>query len=246
MPGPGFAAMAKERALALRKHIFSLPSARFEGKPLEVLKEINDFADNQRLPMTFRGYKMELAQRALSAMAPKPKVLVEFGTFVGCSALGWGAHLTELNGGSDGVRVYGFELDPEVAQIARDLVKLAGLEEVVTVLDGPGADSLKKLVGDGTVKAQSVDAVFIDHWEQLYVSDLRVCEELGVLHVGSIIMADNTDFPGAPDYVEYVRAGGSGQPGAVRYVSRADVPENLQAANPRKPRVLEVSTVIQA
>lgn len=233
-----------ESARALHKHIFSLPAERFQGQPLELVREIEHFADTQRLPMVFRSEKMALARGALAGMAPAPRVLVEFGTFVGCSALGWGAQLRELNGGNvEGVHVYGFELDPELAGVARDMVKLTGLDDVVTVLDGPGADSLRRLVAEGRVAPRGVDVVFIDHWEKLYVPDLKVCEELGVLREGSLILADNTDMPGAPDYLEYVKGGGSGQPGAPRYESKTlTTPDDVATPHGRPRPVSRPST----
>lgn len=214
--------MAKACAKALHQHMLSLPVEKLQGNPKAVGEEIEKFADSQGLPMIFREAKMKVARDALRNANPRPKVLVEFGTFVGCSAIGWGDLLRELNSaeGITNVHVYGFELDSELAQIARDLVKLSGLEDVVTVMDGPGAESLKKLAAEGKVQPRGVDAVFIDHWEKLYVQDLQVCEEIQVLHKGSVIIADNTDFPGAPDYVEYVKGGGSCRPGAVRYESK--------------------------
>jgi catechol O-methyltransferase len=59
--------------------------------------------------------------------------------------------------------------------------------------------------------------VLLDHWKDVYLSDLLLCEKLQVFHEGSIISADNTDYPGAPDYVKYVKRGGSGLLGATRY-----------------------------
>ena len=58
---------------------------------------------------------------------------------------------------------------------------------------------------------------FIDHWERYYLPDLQWCEELGVFHKGSLVIADNTDIPGAPQYLKYVRAGGTG---SVKYDSK--------------------------
>jgi catechol O-methyltransferase len=46
----------------------------------------------------------------------------------------------------------------------------------------------------------------MDHWEDAYLQDLKLIEELGFLHEGSWILADNTDVPGAPEYLEYVRS----------------------------------------
>ena len=51
----------------------------------------------------------------------------------------------------------------------------------------------------------SFDLVFMDHWKPCYKRDLILLEELGMLHTGSVIVADNCTYPGCPDYLEYVR-----------------------------------------
>ncbi|KAI0170764.1 S-adenosyl-L-methionine-dependent methyltransferase [Pestalotiopsis sp. NC0098] len=238
-----FEAFCKSRAVALHEHILRLPAERCRGQPWALVKEIEEFANSQDLPMIFRESKLRLAQATLADVDPKPKTLVEFGTFVGNSAIAWGAIMKELHpGDSDGIHIYSFELDPEMAKIARDLVRLAGLEDVVTILEGAGAESLKSLVAEGKIVPRSIDAVFFDHWENIYLPDLRLCEELKIIHKGSVIMADNTDFPGAPEYLAYVQKGGSNEPGAVRYESKTlMVPESAQS---RGPKALETTTVI--
>ncbi|GIJ98201.1 hypothetical protein Aspvir_000316 [Aspergillus viridinutans] len=107
------------------------------------------------------------------------------------------------------------------AQVARDLIRLAGLEDLVRVLEGPAAESLKKLHIEGKVKPRAVDMAFFDHWEKFYLPDLQLCEDLNLFHTGSLVIADNTDFPGAPDYPAYVKAGGRGGKGTVRYDSQS-------------------------
>ncbi len=107
---------------------------------------------------------------------------------------------------------------------------MAGLDDIIRVLEGPGADSLKKLHGDGEVLPGKVDVIFLDHWKDVYLPDLKLVEELRLLHTGSVIIADNTDFPGAPEYVEYVTQGGSGKDGSFRYET-----ESLEAAG-QEPR----------
>lgn len=165
--------------------------------------------------MLFRGPKLDLAQKALAEMEPKPKLLLEFGTFVGTSAIAWGAALKSYHGAD--ARVYTFEFDPKMAAVAKDMISLAGLDDIVSVLVGAGADSLKRLVEEGKVKQGELDVVFIDHWEECYLPDLRLCEELKLFHNGSLALADNVDMPGAPEYLAYVQKGGSGESGAVKY-----------------------------
>ena len=49
-----------------------------------------------------------------------------------------------------------------------------------------------------------LDFIFIDHWKDLYVPDLRVLESLNLIAPGTLIVADNIITPGAPEYVVYV------------------------------------------
>ncbi len=172
--------------------------------------------------MLFRKAKRDIVKEALTTMESKPKIIVEFGTFVGTSAVAWGAILKELNGrGAKDIHVYTFELDPKTAQIARDVVKLAGLDDIVSICEGSGSDSLRRLHTEGAVKEHGVDMVFFDHWEKFYLPDLKLCEELKSFRHGSLAVADNIDFPGAPEYHAYVQNGGSGEDGAVRYESNS-------------------------
>lgn len=169
--------------------------------------------------MIFRSSKIDASKGALTAMSPRPKVVVEFGTFVGTSAIAWAAMLRDFHGAdAKDIKVFSFEFDASVAEVARSLIRAAGLQDVVEVLVGAGADSLKQLHAEGKVKAGEVDVVFIDHWEQCYLPDLKLCEELRLFHVGSKVLADNTDMPGAPDYLAYVKKGGEG---AVKYESES-------------------------
>ncbi|CAK7216878.1 hypothetical protein SCUCBS95973_002959 [Sporothrix curviconia] len=217
---PDFSKIVAERAAQLHQHILALPAdqqASFKNDPAALPTAIDTYARENGVPMLFGPAKFAQATKALSAMEQPPRVLVEFGAYVGYSALRWAALLEQLNGGDKNVHVYTFELDPANAQIARDFATAAGRSSQISVFDGPGDVSLTKLVEDGTIPTGSVDAVFIDHWEPRYVPDLQLCEQLGVLRVGSLVVADNTDSPGAPDYVAYVQAGGSGKAGAVKF-----------------------------
>lgn len=133
----------------------------------------------------------------------KPKVLVELGGYVGYSAILFADAMRRAVGGSEHVRLFSLEFDAEFASIARDLVDIAGLSDMVTFVVGPAAESLKKMKADGTL--DNIDLLFLDHVEDLYESDLKVAEEAGLLKKGALIVADNVVRPGAPKYRAYVR-----------------------------------------
>ena len=214
-------ALFAARAAELHEYIFSQPPSTFENKPWAIANAIEVFAQTKDRMMTFKDKKLDVARAQLVAQQPAPRTILEFGTFVGKSALAWGAILREIHGEKvpADVNVYTFEVHPQMVSLARDLVKLAGLDDIVHVLEGPASESLKKLHAEGRVT--SVDVAFFDHWEQFYLPDLQLIEDLGLFRVGSLAIADNTDFPGAPDYLKYVKAGGRGVAGSVKYESKS-------------------------
>lgn len=216
-----------KRASQLREYIFSQPASNFENNPWAVANAIDEFAETQGRMMIFKKKKLDVARAQLTAQQPPPRTILEFGTFVGKSALAWGAILRDIYAGNvpEDVNVYTFELDPQMVSLSRDLIKLAGLQDVVHVLKGPASESLKKLHADG--KVTSVDMAFFDHWEEFYLPDLQLIEDLKLFRVGSLAIADNTDFPGAPDYLKYVKAGGRGV-GSLKYESQSFATEGQQ------------------
>ncbi|KAG9189926.1 catechol O-methyltransferase [Alternaria panax] len=227
----------------LHRHILSLPSSKFNGKPRDLIAEIAQWAETNKMDMLFHTLKIEKTHEILAATEPKPKIIIEYGTYVGNSALAWGASLLELHGpDAPDTHVYGFELDPEKAVIARDAIKLAGLEGLVTVITAPGAEALERLVAEGKIRKGQVDVVLLDHWKDAYLPDLVTCEQLGVFHKGTIIFADNTDYPGAPDYLEYVKKGGNGEPGSVRYETETIVEPRITGEH--ESQALEVTRVV--
>uniref|UniRef100_A0A8C1KEN5 Transmembrane O-methyltransferase n=1 Tax=Cyprinus carpio TaxID=7962 RepID=A0A8C1KEN5_CYPCA len=48
---------------------------------------------------------------------------------------------------------------------------------------------------------ERLDLVFMDHWKRCYLPDLQLLEGSGLLGEGSIILADNVIFPGAPNFL---------------------------------------------
>ncbi|TMW57724.1 hypothetical protein Poli38472_014327 [Pythium oligandrum] len=106
----------------------------------------------------------------------QPKVMVEIGGYCGYSAVRFG-------------------------NLLREVVDIAGLSDVVKIIVGPFQESIEKWS-----EVDHVDVFFIDHRKDLYLPDLKLIEKSGLLQQGSVIIADNVITPGAPDYLEYIRA----------------------------------------
>lgn len=105
---------------------------------------------------------------------------------------------------ASGLHVYSLEMSPEFAAIATQLIDLAGLSNIVTVIVGPASSSLEKLVREKELS--KVDLLFLDHSEELYQQDFGVVEKLGLLNHGAVVIADNVVRPGAPEYRKMIRS----------------------------------------
>lgn len=151
----------------------------------------------------------------------RPRIIMDVGAYVGYSALMLGGALVDIYGrGSvefSECKVYSFEKDPMCAAITSSFIELAGLKGVVDVVVGEAAVEMKRLKEERELV--KVDLLLLDHWEKLYVEDLKVVEELQLLNDGNVIVADNIICPGAPDYLKYVR-GGNGAKSKLGYSSR--------------------------
>jgi catechol O-methyltransferase len=136
--------------------------------------------------------------------------------------------------------VFGCELDTKFGAIARDFVKLAGLEGIVRICDGrPAEETIRGLRESGELK--HIDMLFFDHWEKYYRPDVQACEEMGLLGKGSVLIADNTDKPGAPDYLDYVRKGVVEKAEGLRYQTWT---VDTKGGHPGAPNALEITDVL--
>lgn len=132
----------------------------------------------------------------------KPSTVIELGGFVGYSAILFGDALRTAGG----ERYLSLEINPVNAAIANQLVELAGLRDIVSVLVAPSHKSIARLVKESEIES-GVEFLFVDHWKDRYLYDLWLIESLGLLKPGvSLIAADNCITPGAPEYLEWVRA----------------------------------------
>jgi len=128
----------------------------------------------------------------------KPKTLLEIGGYVGFSAILFGNELRKVGGH----KYLSLELNPTFASVARELIALAGLNEIVEIIEGPCRESLRKLQQQG---AGAFDVIFIDHAKVLYLDELKLCEELGFVKPGTTVMADDMVRQGNAKYSAYVR-----------------------------------------
>jgi catechol O-methyltransferase len=165
-----------------------------------VLAAIDEYSENYNQLMNIGARKGEFICDLIAEH--KPSVMVELGGYVGYSAILFG-DAVRRNGG---YQYLSLEINPEMAAVSNTLLELAGLRDFVRVVIGPCNKSLVRLVKEKNEISQ-IELLFIDHWQELYLPDLWLLEELNVLKPGvSVLAADNVISPGAPKYLEWVRA----------------------------------------
>jgi catechol O-methyltransferase len=132
----------------------------------------------------------------------RPQRLLELGTYCGYSAL----RMARVMPGD--ARLYSIESNPANAQIARRIWDHAGVGDRVTVVVGQlgdGGSTLDRLRTRHGFADGALDFVFLDHEQVAYLPDLHHILSQSWLHPGSVVVADNVKFPGAPDYRAYLR-----------------------------------------
>ncbi len=134
------------------------------------------------------------AGRLLYALvrACRPETVVEFGTSFGISTIHLAAAVTDNGTG----RVVSTELSDRKAVAARENLEEAGLAGVVTILAGDALETLGSLTGP-------VGLVLLDGWKDLYLPVLRLLQPR--LTPGALVVADDSSFETAADYLAYVR-----------------------------------------
>ncbi|XP_020661123.2 catechol O-methyltransferase [Pogona vitticeps] len=126
-----------------------------------------------------------------------PTVALELGTYCGYSAV----RIARLLKPS--AHLFSIEFNAEFVPIAKEIIEIAGLEDKVTILEGHAQDIIPQLKTKYNV--DTLDFVFLDHWKDRYAPDTILLEQYGLLRKGSILLADNIGFPGAPDFLKHVR-----------------------------------------
>jgi catechol O-methyltransferase len=170
-----------------------------QGNPESVLRALDYFGNNEQLLINVGKDKGQFISDAIATS--NAKNALELGAYCGYSAVLIASNLRKKHG--DSARLISIELNPLYAAIATKVVEHAGLASNVKIIIGASDKKLKVLKSEYGVT--TFDFVFIDHWKNVYLRDIKLIEQESLLHDGSIVAADNVIFPGAPDYLQYIR-----------------------------------------
>jgi catechol O-methyltransferase len=186
----------REEALAA----YVLAHAR-AGDLDDAIRVIDEFCTTRSVMINVGDEKGEILDRAVERASPS--LLLELGTYCGYSGLRM-ARVMPAD-----ARLYSIEYSPANAEIARRIWAHAGVEDRLTVVLGTlgdGGTTIERLRSEFGLGDGSVDFVFVDHDKAAYLPDLERIVEQRWLHPGSVVVADNVKFPGAPEYRAYLQA----------------------------------------
>lgn len=182
-------------------------STALEGDPNSVIKTIDQYAGRY-------GYLIhigEVKRRKVEQVVNESQVkrILELGTNFGYSAMVMANQLIPGEG-----NVITIEFSKFMAKIAYRMIQFAGLSDRIQIINGNASKAIPRL-------KPHFDLVFLDHEKDHYLKDLKLIEKYGLIHDGSIVLADNTGMyrHGLQSYFDHVRSSG-------RYVS-----QTLEGAN---------------
>ena len=170
-----------------------------EGDALSVLNTLDTFARNKNWMMNIGELKADVITDVIKSH--NVKTIVELGAYVGYSAISFASLLPP---GYDS-HYYSFELDPLYAAISTKMLDFAGLKEKSTVIIG-AFEKRHEILQERYGLQGKVDMFFIDHAKEKYLSDFKLIEHSGLCRKGTVIVADNLGYPGAPGYLDYVQS----------------------------------------
>uniref|UniRef100_A0A3Q1HPP5 catechol O-methyltransferase n=2 Tax=Anabas testudineus TaxID=64144 RepID=A0A3Q1HPP5_ANATE len=169
------------------------------GDPESILETFDIWCSKVEFISNIGPKKGKILDRLL--MEQRPLTVLELGSHCGYSTVRIARALPL------GARLYSVEMDQRNAAISEKITRLAGFDDdTVELIVNPSDEVIPRLRSDYGL--ERLDFVFMDHWKKCYLPDLQLLEGSGLLGKGSMIVADNVLFPGAPKFLRYLRKSG--------------------------------------
>jgi len=143
-----------------------------------IMKELEDYAKENHTPIITPDVAGLLAVLIKSVNAKK---ILEVGTAIGYSAI-----LMCSSAGED-VSITTIERNEENAELAKQNIKLAGMDQSIKVLTGDASEVLQQVEG-------TYDIIFVDAAKGHYMDFFE--KSIGKLKIGGLFVCDNVLFRG--------------------------------------------------
>ncbi|XP_078571937.1 catechol O-methyltransferase-like isoform X2 [Branchiostoma floridae x Branchiostoma japonicum] len=168
------------------------------GDPDSVLATMDTYAREQEWAMHVGDSKGGIMDSFVKEAAPQ--TMLELGTYMGYSAVRTARLLPP------GAKFITLEYFKEVAAVAKEIISFAGLQDRVIQVISESSEAISQMKTKYNI--ETFDMVFIDHFGDFYLRDIKLLEENNLLRKGTVVVADNIIHPGAPEYADYVRTCG--------------------------------------
>ena len=162
-----------------------------KNNPNSILKIIDDYAYKSTFLMNIGDQKGEILDKAIKDS--RATNILELGVYLGYSTI------RILNNMMDNSKLTSIEANEKFAQIAKEHIEISWLSKNHILKIGKSSDLIPSL-------EEQYDFVFIDHWKDLYLKDLQLLEQFGLLKQGAWVFADNVVLFNLEDYLDYVRS----------------------------------------
>ena len=162
-----------------------------KNNPNSILKIIDDYAYKSTFLMNIGDQKGEILDKAIKDS--RATNILELGVYLGYSTI------RILNNMTDNSKLTSIEANEKFAQIAKEHIEISGLSKNHILKIGKSSDLIPSL-------EEQYDFVFIDHWKDLYLEDLKMLERKKLIKHNAWIFADNVILFNLEDYLGYVRS----------------------------------------
>ena len=154
-----------------------------------------------------------ISAKTAAAASKTNFVAVELGTYCGYASI---LLANEFRHASSSLNCHWYtaEIERSYAAIAKEMIRLSGMDDVVSVhqITFNGHDTNVVEVISDALKSKEcaaatpiIDFLFIDHDKDAYKSDLCKFEKSGLIGKGTKVVADNVIFAQIQDYIDYVQ-----------------------------------------
>jgi catechol O-methyltransferase len=99
--------------------------------------------------------------------------------------------------------IISIERDSKSAEIAHTIHEHAGVSNRIKIIVDSTENVIPRL--NQQYHFHSFDFIFIDHYGEAYLRDFMLLEQYGLIRSGTMIVADNVIYPGAPNYLNYIK-----------------------------------------
>ena len=158
--------------------------------PENVLEIIDECGYKKFFLMNIGDKKGQILEEYI--ISSKAKNILELGVYLGYSTIRIARSI------NDEAHIHSIEANKDFLEIAKQHLDFAGLSEKVSFFQGKASEIIPQL-------NMQYDFIFIDHWKEAYLHDLKLLIQHDCLNDGAIVFADNIVLFHLEDYLNFVR-----------------------------------------